>query len=199
MSDKRNEPTQIATTRPEKSGDASPFNKPTALATQPPAGHPTDAGIGARPTILNVDRASRATNPLNPPTTISFGDGVQSGKDEMSDPITGLLVVTAGPGRGRHFALGHGFNSLGRSPGARVALDFGDATISQGAHFNIAYDPVGKQFMIAHGGGKNLVYLDGAMVMGEKPLTYGARIKAGDSTFRFVPICGPDFDWSMES
>lgn len=49
------------------------------------------------------------------------------------DPVVGFFVVVGGPGLGSHRPIFEGNNTIGRSPDNRVALDFGDDTISSEA------------------------------------------------------------------
>ena len=44
-------------------------------------------------------------------------------QDEADDPVTGWLVVVAGPGKGRSLTLGAGRNEIGRGATANVKLD----------------------------------------------------------------------------
>lgn len=113
----------------------------------------------------------------------------------MADPVAGWLVVVAGPGKGRVCKLGYGTNSLGRGDGARVRLDFGDERISRENHAALTYDPRGRKFYLQHGGGVNLTYLGDAPVLTPTLLEPMQDICIGDTTLRFVPFCGPDFDW----
>ena len=115
--------------------------------------------------------------------------------DAMADPVAGWLVVIAGPGKGQVCKLGYGTNSLGRGESARARLDFGDEQISRENHAALTYDPRGRKFYLQHGGGVNLTYIGDAPVLTPTPLEPMQDISIGDTTLRFVPFCGPDFDW----
>ena len=115
--------------------------------------------------------------------------------DGMADPVVGWLVVVAGPGKGQVCKLGYGTNSLGRGENARARLDFGDEQISRENHAALTYDPRGRKFYLQHGGGVNLTYLGDSPVLTPTPLEPMQDISLGDTTLRFVPFCGPDFDW----
>ena len=65
----------------------------------------------------------------------------------MDDPPVGWLVVVRGPGQGHVVTMGNGSNSLGRDPGERVCVDFGDETISRSGHAIITYDPQGQEVL----------------------------------------------------
>jgi hypothetical protein len=119
--------------------------------------------------------------------------------DAMIDPIVGWVVVVAGPGRGHALQLGHGMNSIGRAEGQRCQLDFGDTEISRKNHATLTYDPRGRKFYLMHGGGQNLTYLGETPVLAPVVLNGGELISLGKTTLKFIPLCGPDFDWSKES
>lgn len=113
----------------------------------------------------------------------------------MEDPICGWLVVVKGPGRGAICTVHGGLNSVGRDASNRVPLDFGDGTISGNKHCVIVYDEVERMFAIKHEEGKNLTRVGGKAAMELTPLGSGDEITIGETTLRFVALCGPDFDW----
>lgn len=121
--------------------------------------------------------------------------GSTSLSDPMEDPVVGWVVVVTGPGQGASLTLGYGMNSIGRAPTERICLDFGDSQISRTSHASITYDPRGKKYFINHGGGKNLTYLGEDPVLTPIELKGGEEVLIGDTTLRFVPFCGEDFDW----
>lgn len=108
-------------------------------------------------------------------------------------PVTGWLVVVQGPGKGQALQLGFGHNTIGRGPGMRVHLDFGDRKISRDTHAMLTYDPKGNAFYIQPG--KNLTYVGGDPVLAPAPLEAGSLIALGDTTLRFVPFCDDAFVW----
>lgn len=118
--------------------------------------------------------------------------------DALIDPIVGWLVIVDGPGRGHALQLGHGMNSIGRADGQRCRLDFGDTEISRKTHATLTYDPRGRKFYLMHGGGQNLTYIGETPVLSPVVLNGGELISMGKTTLKFVPLCGPDFDWSQE-
>lgn len=116
--------------------------------------------------------------------------------DTAEGPLVGWLVVVEGPGRGKSVALGYGMNSIGRDPGNRVVLDFGDQQISRNKHATVTYDPRGRKFFIQHGDSSNLTYIGDNPVLAPQELNSGELIRLGDSTVvKFVALCGDDFDW----
>lgn len=133
-----------------------------------------------------------------PERTRLFG---QSGPDDdsdaegLDDPVVGWLVVLDGPGKGRSLPLGYGVNSIGRAESERVPLAFGDEEISRLRHTAIAYDPLNRQFFVQPGDGTNLTYIERAPVMVPTELKGGEILRLGRTLLRFVPFCGPQFDW----
>lgn len=112
-----------------------------------------------------------------------------------NDPVVGWLVIVAGPGRGNAARLGYGQNSIGRDRDERVRIDFGDSSISRKKHCFIIYEPRKRQFILRPGDSANLAYLNGELVSESSPLAAGNLIEVGQTTLRFVPLCGPDFEW----
>src|SRR5581483_10135050 len=83
-----------------------------------------DGGRGASPTM----RMGQAK------TEYFRGSGVEL------DPVAGWVVVVKGPGRGNFCPVYVGMNSVGRDPGQRISLSFGDELISREEHAFITYD-----------------------------------------------------------
>ena len=142
--------------------------------------------------------------PAAPVTTIYTGSaGVEEGvavKEFMHDPVVGWVVVIDGPGKGISLPLGNGNNNLGRGNNQRVMLDFGDANLSRDNHTTITYDPRGRQFSLHSGGNStNLTYLETAgtitPVLAPVVLTNGQQIRLGNTTLKFIALCGDDFGW----
>lgn len=115
-----------------------------------------------------------------------------------SDPVVGWLIVLAGPGRGNAVKLGYGQNSIGRDRGERTRIDFGDPSISRSKHCFVIYEPRKREFILRPGDSANLTYLNGDLVSEPKPLPPNGLIEIGNTTLRFIALCGPDFDWQDE-
>lgn len=115
--------------------------------------------------------------------------------DELIDPVAGWLVVVDGPGIGRVLTVGHGQNSIGRGTDQRITVDFGDEEISRTNHASIIYDPRGRIFLVQQGSGKNLVYVDEALVLSPTPIQSHSEILLGRTRLRFLAFCGPEFSW----
>ena len=164
------------------SGDrgATPFDAPTKVIG---AGQVPDSGEN-QTRLVRPGSEKPAPPAVKPPA-----------QDAMADPVAGWLVVIAGPGKGQVCRLGYGSNSLGRAESSRVRLDFGDDQISRESHASLTYDPRGRKFYLQHGGGTNLTYIGDEPVLVPTVLEALQDFSIGDTTLRFVPFCGPDFDW----
>lgn len=111
------------------------------------------------------------------------------------EPVVGWLVVIDGPGKGNFVKLGFGMNAIGRSPDARVPIDFGDDQISRESHALLTYDSKNRKFYIQHGGGANLTYVGDAPVLQPFELKGNEVILIGNTKLYFVPLCGASFNW----
>lgn len=186
---------------------SSRFNAETKVVPRGGAGTAPVAPLGQAPVAPN-DSAGQPQAPVaesgNRTRLVGFGktgDSAAADSPEVpatggDQPVTGWLVVVKGPGRGNFAPIGLGRNSVGRSPQARVALCFGDDTISRDSHIVISYDHRGRQFFLQPGEGQNLSYLNDAPIMGPVPLEDGALIALGETEAKFVAFCGSEFDWS---
>ena len=116
--------------------------------------------------------------------------------EPMADPPTGWLVVVQGPGQGRVLTLGNGMNAVGRSEESRVRLDFGDDNVSRTNHARLIYEPRTRRWLLSHGDGTNLTYLNGEVVVSVVEIESGAEIQIGATTMRFQAFCSKAFDWS---
>jgi hypothetical protein len=110
----------------------------------------------------------------------------------------GWIVVVEGPGRGASFTLFNGVSAIGRGDDQPVKLDFGDTSISRTNHAVVAYDSEQRKFFLGHGGKANIVRLNGKPVLSTEELSHNDVIRIGETTLRFLALCGADFDWSDE-
>lgn len=108
----------------------------------------------------------------------------------------GWIVVIDGPGRGACFTLVNGVCQIGRGEDQAVRLDFGDTSISRNNHAAVAYDDEQGKFFLGHGGKSNLVRLNGMPVLSTEELSNGDQIRIGETTLKFVALCGDDFTWA---
>lgn len=165
------------------------FKSATGASGNSAASRPLSTTPGAAPSTAAAPAASPA-----PAKTMMV-----RAVDVQTDPVAGWLVVVQGPGRGGFRPVYMGMNSIGRDPGQRVSLSFGDDAISREEHAFITYDEEGRRFYIQHGGKANLVRVGPQPVLVPTELKANDRIRIGKTTLRFVPCCGPDFTWSDEA
>ncbi|MEP0960876.1 MAG: FHA domain-containing protein [Roseobacter sp.] len=107
----------------------------------------------------------------------------------------GWLVVVAGPGVGHSFSIFTGASMIGRGEDQVIRLDFGDNSISRNNHAAIAYDEEQNKFYIGHGGKSNIIRRNARPVLSTEELNHADLIRIGETTLRFVALCGSDFQW----
>lgn len=155
---------------------------------EPDLGLPVGRAGRVKTRLLGFDGDADAGDP--------FAQGGTTTETGVSQFPVGWLVVVDGPGCGAGFTLFAGVTVIGRGEGQTVRLDFGDSSISRNQHAAIAYDPEQQGFFIGHGGKANLVRRNGRPVLSTEALTAGDVIRVGETTLRFVPLCGPEFSWN---
>ena len=156
------------------------------------------AGRLEEPTVaMGADQAGDDRTRIVAPRRAKPGSevAVEGLPDPMRDPPVGWLVVVRGPGKGNVLTLGNGMNVMGRGSDARVRIDFGDDTIARANHARLVYEPRERRYLLNHGDGSNLTYLNGELVMGSVEIASGAMIEVGETTLRFQAFCSEDFDW----
>ncbi len=170
---------------------------PTRIREVRPAGKtvaPHEAGAAPAATKASAGNAVAPTV-IKGPAVVSSHTVAQAKRPESFDPVVGWLVIVEGPGRGQAVNVYAGMNSLGRSAGQRIRVDFGDVSISgEGAAF-ITFEPKRGTFHINHGGKSNIVYLNDEPVLAPVPLPDKASVAIGETKFHFVQLCGADFSW----
>lgn len=116
--------------------------------------------------------------------------------DFHQDPVVGWLVIIGGPGLGAFRPVFEGNNTVGRSPGQRIAIDFGDETISSEEQAYIRYDSVDRRFLLVPNLAKtNIVAVNDTKPTTAVELTAMDVITMGHTQLVFVPFCGAEFDW----
>jgi hypothetical protein len=158
------------------------------------------AGAGAaRPSARRAGRVK--TRLLGFDSSLGMGtDPFESGQAAPPAAVVrfpvGWIVVVGGPGRGASFTLFNGVSAIGRGDDQPVKLDFGDTSISRTNHAVVAYDNEQRKFFLGHGGKANIVRLNGKPVLTTEELGHNDLIRIGETTLRFLALCGPDFDWA---
>ncbi|MEG1547323.1 MAG: FHA domain-containing protein [Clostridia bacterium] len=115
-------------------------------------------------------------------------------KETGIDPVTGWLVCVDGSDKGCDYRLHGGNNFIGRSPEMDICIK-GDESISAMNHASVSYDFRHKNYYIAMGTGKEIVYVNDEPLSGTRTLIRFDKIEIGGTTLLFVPLCGEDFSW----
>lgn len=176
-----------------KANKASSSLFPDEPVTAPPAKR-AGAEPAAKAAVEEPRTVIHGGRRNTPRTDSSVADAVEAA-DAMENPPAGWLVVVDGPGKGSVLTIGHGQNSMGRSPNERLCLDFGDNEISRNNHATITYDPRGRRFYVQQGTGTNLVYMGDVPVLMPMPLETHAELLIGNTRLRFIALCGAEFSW----
>ena len=110
-------------------------------------------------------------------------------------PVTGWLVVLDGPTRGQDLRLGEGRNFLGvDAAGDPAVLDANSPlAVRRGI---VVYDPQDNNWCALPGSSNELCTLNGKSLIEKMPLTAGDTFAVGGAQLRFVPLCGPEFNWN---
>lgn len=109
---------------------------------------------------------------------------------------TGWIVVVDGPGEGNAMPIYDGVSTIGRGEDQALCLDFGDTSISRQNHAAIAYDAEQNAFFLGHGGKSNIIRLNDRPVLSTEELNHADILRIGETTLRFVALCGADFKWN---
>ncbi len=131
------------------------------------------------------------------PASGGHGPRVTYPADTASQPVCAVLLIVKGPGIGMALPLSYGRTLVGRGGDSRLQLNLGDDQLS-GMHFIISFDETDGSFDIREAdAATNHTYVNGARVRSAALLAAGDVIKAGATEFRFVPCCGPDWNWAQ--
>jgi FHA domain len=192
-------------------GQAQP-PPPPAAAPNPPT-----AQLTAAEAVREAKAATRGHFEAEPTSPVARGKGgaagpiaagpartqVVRGKPKVArasfeqDPIVGWLVVVGGPGLGAYRPIFEGNNAVGRGSDQRIAIDFGDNTISSTEQAYIRYDSMDRSFLFVPNLSKtNVVAVNNKRPTGAVKLEHMDVITMGRTQLAFVPFCGEEFDWS---
>ncbi len=189
---------------------ASPDVKPAEPAPRPASSPAPSAAEAAREVRASIDRhveldappttrVLRAARQAEAParTRLVRGKAQVARGEFQQDPVVGWLVVVGGPGLGSYRPIFEGNNTIGRAPGQRIPLDFGDDAISSEEQAYIRYDSAERSFLFVPNLAKtNVVSVNEKRPTAAVELSHMDLITIGRTQVVFVPFCGPDFDWS---
>ena len=161
------------------------------------------------PTSLVSGSAAAARQPVSPAAPkpipsdpghtriIGYNTAAVSDGEKQIEPVVGWLIVIDGPGKGNYRPVFTGSNTIGRSPSQRIAIDYGDDTISSEQQAFLVYDGKKRQFQLVPNLGRpNLVHLNDGALLANTELKPRDKVMIGRTTLLFLPLCGPEFDWS---
>ena len=170
------------------SGSAS-SNAPTSLVSGSAAAAREPAAQPGAPKPIPNDPGHTRIIGYNPGPV---GDG-----QKPVEPVVGWLVVIDGPGKGNHRPVFAGSNTIGRNSNQRISIDFGDDTISAEQQAFLVYDGKKRQFQLVPNLGRpNLVHLNDGALLANSEIKMRDKITIGRTMLLFMPLCGPEFDWS---
>lgn len=110
------------------------------------------------------------------------------------DPVVGWLVCVSGPDKGRDYRIKSERNFMGRDPSMDIHIS-GDDGISRVKHAVISYNPRKHTFLLAPGESSGIVYHNGDEVISPVELAPYDEIEMATTKLRFIPFCGPGFNW----
>ncbi len=110
------------------------------------------------------------------------------------EKMAGWLVCIEGSEAGRDFRLYPGYNYIGRGQDAGICIR-GDDTIRLPHTAVLGYDDRMNLFSFGPCGGRSAVRVNGSMILDAAILAPYDRLRVGETTFLFVPLCGPQFRW----
>ena len=111
------------------------------------------------------------------------------------DPVVGWLVCVEGKEKGRDYRIHTDNNFIGRSDKMDICIR-GDETISRENHAIVSYDSIDKIFYFSPGDGRSIVRLNDKAIFQTVEIKPYDRITVGKTKLVFLPLCGPDFEWS---
>ena len=109
--------------------------------------------------------------------------------------MAGWLVVLDGPARGQDLRLGEGRNFLGVDAAGNPAVLDANSPLAVRRGI-VVYDPQDNNWCALPGSSNELCTLNGKSLIEKMPLTAGDIFVVGGAQLRFVPLCGPEFNWN---
>jgi hypothetical protein len=193
-------PTERAAPAAMANPPALPPLAPAPSPAQLPAQAPPAAEVARAAAAQRADQTMRlraGSGPAASRTQLVRGRVDVAKTDFHQDPVVGWLVVVGGPGLGAFRPVYEGNNTIGRAKSQRIAIDFGDDTISSEEQAYIRYDSGDRSFLFVPNMAKtNVVSINAKKPTAAVSLSAMDVITMGRTQLAFVPFCGEDFDWS---
>lgn len=144
--------------------------------------------------------AGGATAPPKMPSFVPSDDAPTVGifhDPSGVQPVVGWLVCIRGGEFGKSFTLKEGKNFIGRGPDMDVVITK-DRAISRNRHACLIYEPHERVFFVQPGESHELFYLNESVVLNNEMLQAGDVLLLGETELLFVPLCGPNFSWTVD-
>lgn len=113
------------------------------------------------------------------------------------DPVVGWMVCVKGNLYGQDFRLKTGRNFIGRGDGMDVCLK-GEKTVSRDRHAILIYEPKQNLFLAQPGETKELIYLNGSVVLTPTIMKKNDVLQVGDISLMLIPCCDDVYRWQAE-
>lgn len=115
--------------------------------------------------------------------------------DNMLFPVVGWLVCVEGPSKGRDYRIHSQYNNIGRARHMDICIE-GDNAISAERAARLAYDDTTRTFFFAPDQGRNILRVNGKLIMAPVELHTYDVLTIGNSKLVFVPFCSERFEWN---
>ena len=123
--------------------------------------------------------------PSDDQKTVSFYDGNQVLAEK--DPVVGWVVCVKGNRYTYSFRLKSGRNFVGRAENMDICLR-GESTVSRDRHAILIYEPRQNLFLVQPGETKELIYLNGNVVLTPMVMKKNDILQVGDISLMLVPL-----------
>ena len=111
-----------------------------------------------------------------------------------NEPVVGWLLGLTGNTTGQAFELKAGKNFIGKAPSNDVCIP-DDEAMGLTRHAAVLYEPRERVFIALPSEGKELLYLNGELLVKSAQLKAYDRLKAGNTELLFFPLCTEKFAW----
>lgn len=113
------------------------------------------------------------------------------------NPVVGWMVCVKGSLYGQDFRLKSGRNFIGRGENMDICLK-GEKTVSRDRHAILIYEPKQNLFLAQPGETKELIYLNGSVVLMPTIMKKNDVLQVGDSSLMLIPCCDELYKWEEE-
>lgn len=157
--------------------------------------HPVDEGPTLTGAINTVRDGFGTALPLDDQKTVSYYPESPVLADK--NPVVGWMVCVKGSMYGQDFRLKSGRNFVGRGDNMDICLK-GEKTVSRDRHAILIYEPKQNLFLAQPGETKELIYLNGDVVLMPTVMKKNDILQVGDVSLMLIPCCDEIYKWSTE-